>query len=119
MARWPKEQPSTWYSQYKRGSLVSGHGAVCLRLGLARLCMGLIAPSAAPALALWPNCSTATTARRGPAPPATLTRVHCSREQLNGWLSLRVEDTKLAFRAPAGCRQELRPETPGVEGLFC
>ena len=25
MARWPKEQPSTWYSQYKRGSLVSGH----------------------------------------------------------------------------------------------
>lgn len=24
MARWPKEQPSTWYSQYKRGSLVSG-----------------------------------------------------------------------------------------------
>uniref|UniRef100_A0A8C3IAE3 Collagen type V alpha 1 chain n=1 Tax=Chrysemys picta bellii TaxID=8478 RepID=A0A8C3IAE3_CHRPI len=23
MARWPKEQPSTWYSQYKRGSLLS------------------------------------------------------------------------------------------------
>lgn len=23
MARWPKEQPATWYSQFKRGSLVS------------------------------------------------------------------------------------------------
>lgn len=36
MARWPKEQPSTWYSQYKRGSLVSGHGGACLPHSLAR-----------------------------------------------------------------------------------
>lgn len=30
MARWPKEQPSTWYSQYKRGSLVSAAGTARL-----------------------------------------------------------------------------------------
>lgn len=30
MARWPKERPSTWYSQYKRGSLVSAAGAARL-----------------------------------------------------------------------------------------
>ncbi|OWK10336.1 hypothetical protein Celaphus_00004990, partial [Cervus elaphus hippelaphus] len=59
MARWPKEQPATWYSQYKRGSLVSGPAAACSRLRLARLCMGRT-PSAAPALALWPSCSAAT-----------------------------------------------------------
>lgn len=47
MAKWPKDSPGTWYSHYKRGSLVSGPACspgwgldfVCLML-----CMVLVLP---------------------------------------------------------------------------
>lgn len=47
MAKWPKDSPGTWYSHYKRGSLVSGPAGspgwgldfVCLML-----CMVLVPP---------------------------------------------------------------------------
>lgn len=88
MARWPKEQPSTWYSQYKRGSLVSGHRALpaCGTSGLAALhgSHGRRAPHLL--WHLWQSCSTARdsqTPHRRPRPPP-LTRVCLAWEQVDG-----------------------------------
>ena len=56
MAKWPKDSPGTWYSHYKRGSLVSGpacgrqspgSGLDSVRL---RLCMVLVSHALAPLL---------------------------------------------------------------------
>lgn len=46
MARWPKERPSTWYSQYKRGSLVSGRPVLLATAQPgAQLCMAHLPPT--------------------------------------------------------------------------
>lgn len=110
MARWPKEQPSTWYSQYKRGSLVSGHGAACLRHGLARLCMGLTSlPSATPALAAGQTAARPLTATQAGAPPATQRG-----SRLAGSSQVQVEDVRVACRAPAPQLGAAGVETKGA-----
>lgn len=48
MARWPKEQPSTWFSRYKRGSLVSGDASGTFRLHAQSV-------PATPASRFWPK----------------------------------------------------------------
>lgn len=72
MARWPKEQPSTWYSQFKRGSLVSARALpACRTAGLTAL-HGTWPPRATRLVPLRPNRSTARdsqTRRRRPLLP--------------------------------------------------
>lgn len=122
MARWPKEQPSTWYSQYKRGSLVSATGRCLLAAQPgSRLCMGLTA--AMRRACSRPSGQTAprhVTARRSIGAHSRHAHDSAFQPGSRRMVFHSVWDMRLAFWAPrataGGCRGP-RPKPAGVGGL--